>query len=118
MLFDRIGQDRLVDGRGAVRRRRNLAAEDRVEPQCRRVAAGAAALGGMTGVTVPGRRRFWIRSGLFWRNTIVLATRIANWSGVRKTARHQLPKEQQDCEAESWATTYHAGILNPTAGRS
>lgn len=101
MLFDRIGPDRPADRHGAFRQRRNLAIEVHIGPQCRRVAARAATLGGMTGVAVPARRDFRIRGGVLVRSTIVLAIRVADWSCVRRTARHQLPGEQQDCEAES-----------------
>lgn len=103
MLFDRIGPDRPADRHWAFRRRRNLAIEVHTDPQCRRVAARVATLGGMTGVAVPARRDFRIRGGVLVRSTIVLAIRVADWSCVRKTARHQLPEEQQDCETESWA---------------
>lgn len=107
MLFDRIGQDRFADRHGPIRWKRKLAVEAQVEPQCRRVAARAAALGGMTGVALLVRRRPLIRSGVPVRCTIVLAVRVASGSRVRKTARHQLPEEQQDREAETGAATYH-----------
>lgn len=100
MLFDRIGQDRFHDRHGAMQRRRYLTVETQVELQCRRVAARATALGRITGVAVVGRRGLRIRGGVLMRCTIVLALLAANRSRVRKTARHQLPDEQQDCEAQ------------------
>lgn len=112
MLFDRTGQDCMVDRHGAIRRRRNPAVEVQVEPQCRRVAARATALGRMTGTVMVGRRGLGMRGGVLVRGTIVLALHIANRRSVRKTARHQLPEEQQDCKAESWAMACHAGILS------
>jgi hypothetical protein len=50
------------------------------------------------------------------RSPIVLALHIANRSRMRKTGGHQLPEEQQDCEADSWALACHAGILDSRPG--